>query len=96
MKLYQFTYTDNQSLSETRLLRRVSKFLENEGYLQGWAAGFTFRQSQKAEPLGDGSKRYFFEVSGKYLDTEGVDGDDHMKPTSGIPSNSAVARSVDI
>lgn len=78
MKLYEFTYADNQNLSESELLSRVEVFLQNEASLQGWASDYKFRQCKKAEPLPDSGHNYFFEVNGSYLATDSTRFDDEM------------------
>lgn len=75
MKLYEFTYSDNQNLTEAALLSRVEEFLQNECEHQGWAAGYRFHQLKKEDHLSDGTVQYFFEVNGDYLDSESANFD---------------------
>lgn len=82
MKLYEFTYTDNQNLSEPELLRRVGEFLGQECELQGWGADYRFRSCRQVEHLASGEKNYFFEVIGKYLSSDSVGFDQEISETS--------------
>lgn len=83
MKLYEFTYSDNQNLSEAELLKRVEAFLQSEGERQGWSSGYQFQQCKSADRLPDGSVNYFFEVTGQYLDSESTSFETEMGSDSG-------------
>ncbi|MBI4404116.1 MAG: hypothetical protein HY537_08145 [Deltaproteobacteria bacterium] len=91
MKLYEFTYTDNQKLSNAALNNRVEEFLQEESDLQGWAPGYTFRQCKDAHEIGPNEKNYFFEVLGSYLDADTLSSDDKVV-SSGTGSDSVAAR----
>lgn len=91
MKLYEFTYTDNQNLSEHELLRRVGEFLFKESELQGWAPDYKFRPCRQVEQLASGEKNYFFEVIGKYLSTDSVGFDEELSEASSSSRPAAVA-----
>jgi len=91
MKLYEFTYTDNQNLSETDLLQRVGDFLAKEAELQGWASGYNFHQCQKVQQTNSGEKTYDFEVIGKFLDSNSIDFDQETQEV--VSGNSSVAAS---
>lgn len=43
MKLYEFTFTDNENLSESEVLAALQDFLKNEAEIQGWANGYNLR-----------------------------------------------------
>lgn len=79
MKLYEFTYSDNENLPQPQLLERISTFLAQECETQGWASGYTFRESKAVESRGS-EKRYSFEVFGEYFDSEKADQAD-VRPT---------------
>lgn len=79
MKLYEFTYSDNENLPQPKLLERIRTFLAQECEIQGWAPGYSFRESKTVESRG-AEKRYFFEVLGEYLDSGRVDGEE-VRPT---------------
>lgn len=91
MKLYEFTYTDNQNLSEPELFLRLEDFLVTEGERQGWAPDYKFRPCQQVEQLGNGEKNYFFEVIGKYLDTDSVGFDEEASEPIATSSRPAAA-----
>jgi len=95
MKLYEFTYTDNQNLSETALLERVADFLENESILQGWAPGYKFQLCQKVEQLPGGERNFFFDVLGSYLDSDSLSFDEES-PDQAEPVGRAAAREADL
>lgn len=82
MRLYEFTYTDNQNLAESELLHRVGEFLSNESDFQGWAPEYKFRLCRQVEQLPDGSKNYYFEVIGAYLSDENLDGENEISESS--------------
>ena len=79
MKLYQFTYTDNQILSEAEISLRVTNFLALECESQGWASGYQFRQYQTPELLSDGKRNFFFEVIGDYSSSDSINFDEELK-----------------
>lgn len=91
MKLYEFTYTDNENLSEPELLRRVGEFLLSERDLQGWAPDYKFRPCRQVEQLASGEKVHSFEVIGKYLSTDSVGFDEEMSEASSSNRSAAAA-----
>ena len=91
MKLYEFTYTDNQNLLEPELLRRVGEFLSGECELQGWASDYKFGPCRQVEQLANGEKNYFFEVTGKYLNTNGVGFDEETSEAVSSPLSAVAA-----
>ena len=91
MKLYEFTYTDNQNLLEPELLRRVGEFLSEESELQGWASDYKFGLCRQVEQLANGEKNYFFEVTGKYLDTNSIGFDEETSEAVSSPCSAAAA-----
>lgn len=96
MKLYEFTYSDNQNLSETELLRRVEELLVKECELQGWAPGYIFRQCQKVQQVSSDEKSYEFEVIGKFLDTNSIDFDQEMQEVVSGNSQAAAAKDAEL
>ncbi|MFK7873649.1 MAG: hypothetical protein AB8C84_10890 [Oligoflexales bacterium] len=82
MKIYEFTYTDKQGLSDIDLQSVVSDFLEDEAENQGWEPDFSFHQTEKSELLPSGERRYHFAVLGEFQ--SGVD--------AGSPSESFVVQ----
>ena len=64
MKLYEFTYCDNQKLPERSLMTRIEEFLQKESIEQGWASDYKYRQIRAVETLPSGERQYFFEVVG--------------------------------
>ena len=95
MNLYQFTYVDNQNLPEADLKSRVSAFLNGEAELQGWAPGYSFKQSKSVEKISDGSLSFSFEVFGEYLDSESLDQDQEFKEAS-LSSEPVAARDAEL
>lgn len=94
MKLYEFVYTDDLNLSQSRLLRRMQAFLETEAVTQGWASGYTLRQGCPPESA-DSSVKYFFEVVGHYLDSEEVGTPSQYSVNNTAPVDPAAARDAD-
>jgi len=94
MKLYEFVYTDNLNLSKSRLLRRVETFLETEAVTQGWAPGYTFKQGRPSETV-DSTIKYFFEVIGRYLDSEEVEAPVQYSADHTAPIDPAAASNAD-
>jgi hypothetical protein len=68
MKLYDFTYIDNQNLSDSDLQKRVIAFLINECELQGWHNDYSLKQVS-ATKNSDDSIHYSFQVFGKFIDS---------------------------
>ncbi|MEK6706622.1 MAG: hypothetical protein AABZ06_12630 [Bdellovibrionota bacterium] len=91
MKLYEFTYTDNENLSEPELLRRVGEFLLSERDLQGWAPDYKFQQCKQVEQLVSGKRVHSFEVIGKYLSTDSVGFDEELSEASSSSRPAAAA-----
>ena len=89
MKLYQFTYIDNEKLNESALLSRVASFLENEALFQGWSPGYTFRQCQAPVRIPDGGMQYYYEVNGKFFDSEDLE--DNNQPRGESKSGRHIA-----
>lgn len=89
MKLYEFTFTDNQNLAESDIVRRLQDFLASEAEMQGWAAGYNLRQCQQVEQLADGRCRLTFEVLGEYVDSNSLDFDSEVQEKS--PPKTALA-----
>ncbi|MBI4405574.1 MAG: hypothetical protein HY537_15535 [Deltaproteobacteria bacterium] len=86
------TYLDNQKLPKAALSQRVEEFLRKESELQGWAAGYTFRQCKETQDRGPNQKEYFFEVLGNYLDMDSAGSEkEELSPTKG-PDSSVAAR----
>ncbi len=83
MKLYEFTFNDNTSLSESGVLATAQESLKEEALLQGWAPGYNLRQCQKPKHLSNGEVEYYFEVEGEIL-ADGQSGEDQetQKPGS--------------
>ncbi len=73
MKLYEFTYHDNQNLSEPEVLGRLKDLLETEAEMQGWASGYNLRQCKEVEQKASGERVFTFEVLGDYLDSDFID-----------------------
>jgi len=94
MKIYEFTYTDNQNLSESELLVRLQGFLESESSLQGWAPGYKLQQCRKSEQLPNGGRNFYFEVFGKYIDSESTNMDEETSELQPLPSRSAAASGI--
>lgn len=94
MKLYEFTYTDNQNLSEPELLRRVGEFLSKESELQAWAPDYEFRPCRQVEQLASDEKNYFFEVNGKYLNSDSLEFDQEVSEAA--PSSRPAAAAKDL
>lgn len=81
MKLYEFTFSDNTNLSESKILDMAMESLKEEAVLQGWASGYNLRQCQNSKQLNDGSIEYYFEVNGEYIvDGQSGEGQDSSKP----------------
>ena len=91
MKLYEFTYVDNQNLSEQELLHRVGEFLFSESVLQSWAPGYEFWPCRKVEQLANDEKNYYFEVTGKYLSADSVGFDEEILETAPTSSGRPAA-----
>lgn len=70
MKLYEFTYTDNQNLTEIEILQSLGDFLSAETAMQGWAKGYNLRQCKDIRQLVDGQRQFTFEVIGEYIDSK--------------------------
>lgn len=73
MKLYEFTYTDNQNISESEILHSLQDFIASEAELQGWANGYILRQCKEVLQLANGEKQFTFEVLGEYIDSNSLD-----------------------
>jgi hypothetical protein len=94
MKLYEFVYTDNLNLSKSRLLRRIQTFLETEAATQDWAPGYTFKQGRPSESV-DSTIKYFYEVIGRYSDSEDVEAPGQCSTDHIAPIDPAAASNVD-
>lgn len=79
MKLYEFTYTDNQNISESEILHGLQDFLASEAELQGWANGYNLRQCKEIVQLAGGEKQFTFEVLGEYIDSNGLNFNDEIR-----------------
>jgi len=79
MKLYEFTHTDNQNISESEILRDLQDFLASEAELQGWANGYNLRQYKEIVQLASGERQFTFEVLGEYIDSNGLDFNDEIR-----------------
>ncbi len=82
MKLYEFTFTDNQNLAEADIVQRLQDFLANEAEMQGWAAGYNLRQCKEVQHLADGRRQLTFEVLGEYIDWNVLDFDSEVQEKS--------------
>jgi hypothetical protein len=91
MTLYEFTYTDNQNLPESKLLERLQDFLEKEKALQGWAPGYRLQQRRKVEHLPTGERNFYFEVLGRFLDSESISVDEDVEENQSSSSRAAAA-----
>ena len=91
MKIYEFTYTDNENLCKSELLHRIQAFLENEAVFQNWSPGYSFRQSKSADQIAAGTQ-YFYEVIGRYMDSEGISHRGESVPTGILTNDPAAAR----
>jgi hypothetical protein len=89
MKLYEFTYTDNQNLTETEILRSLDDFLSSEAAMQGWARGYNLRQCKDIRQLADGQRQFTFEVLGEYIDSNSVDFDQEIQENT--PPKTSIA-----
>lgn len=79
MKLYEFTYTDNQNLPETEILQSLQDFLSSEAEMQGWAIGYNLRQCKDVQQLVDGQRQFTFEIIGEYVDSNSIDFDQEIQ-----------------
>lgn len=83
MKLYEFTYTDNQNLTETEILQSLEDFLLSEATFQGWAPGYICYQCQNPKQITDGEKEYCFVVEGDILsEVQDESGEENHKDDS--------------
>ena len=92
MKVYEFTYSDNQNLSAEELSKRVESFLLKESDLQGWMPGYKFQQAG-SEKKPEGHTVYLFEVFGNYLDEKNTTFESESKASDAI-SNEFAAREI--
>ena len=95
MKLYEFTYTDNQNLSESEILRSLEDFLSSEADMQGWAKGYNLRQCKVIRRLAEGQRQLTFEVLGEYIDSNSVDFDQEIQENI-VPTKSVTAQEAPI
>jgi hypothetical protein len=79
MKLYEFTFTDNQNLAESDIVQRLHDFLANEAEVQGWAAGYNLRQCKQVEQISESRRQLTFEVLGEYVDSNVLDFDSEVQ-----------------
>lgn len=79
MKLYEFTFTDNQNLTETEIIEDLKEFLLSESEVQGWANGYNLRQCKDIQHLPSGQRQLTFEVLGEYVDSSTIDFDQEMQ-----------------
>jgi hypothetical protein len=91
MKLYEFTFTDNLNLSETKILEYVENAMVQQAMEDNWAEGYTYKQSQAPELLPTGEKRYHFAVFGELLEDVG-DGSAKQKSTSHSSADDVAAQ----
>ncbi len=89
MKLYEFTYTDNQNLTVSEVLRSLEDFLSSEADMQGWVKGYNLRQSKEIRQLADGQRQFTFEVLGEYIDSNSTDFDQEIQENS--PPKTSIA-----
>lgn len=92
MKLYEFTFTDNENLSESDVLEGLQDFLKTEAEMQGWVSGYNLRQCKEVVQLPDGKRIFTFEVLGQYIDSNSVDFNDHLAAEVNTKSHVAVAK----
>lgn len=91
-KLYEFSYTDKQGLTEAEICHAVAELLEHEADTQSWEPDFSFAQNAKPEQLEDGRIRYYFQVSGQFSDEEGsIDSEDGPDQDAHFRGNDQVA-----
>ncbi len=95
MKLYEFTYTDNQNLTESEILQSLEDFLLSEAEMQGWVAGYNLRQCKKIQQLDDGQRQLTFEVLGEYIDPNSVDFDQEIQEKT-PPKTALASKEVDL
>ncbi len=92
MKLYEFTVTDNFNLPESQILEQADIEMLTQASEEGWAEGYTYKQSQEPEFLPTGEKRYHFAVYGELLQGVGEAGSANQKSTSHASSDDVAAQ----
>ena len=82
MKLYEFTFTDNQNLPESEVLALTRLAMVTEAATQGWAPDYAIAQCKPFEQLPSGERRYFFAVQGKWASNPGTEDSPTPQTTS--------------
>lgn len=96
MKLYEFTFTDNENLSESEVLEALQDFLKNEAEIQGWANGYNLRSCKEVVQLADDKRVFTFEVLGEYIDSNFLDFNDLLAAEVDNKSHVAAAKEVSL
>ncbi len=91
MKLYEFTVTDNFNLPESQVLEQADIEMSAQASEEGWAKGYTYKQTQEPELLPTGEKRYHFAVYGELLEDVG-DGSTKQKSTGHSSADDVAAQ----
>lgn len=89
MKLYEFTITDNNKLTQQEVDQMVDEILAEESRLQGWASGFKCQLVGTIDTLSDGSKQYRFQVMGQFQIGSGSD--ENVRESDDFSSQPSVA-----
>lgn len=95
MKLYEFTVTDNNKLSQQELDQLVQNILKTESHQQGWMSGFQCSPVGIANTLKDGSKQYRFLVTGNFQLASSPD-ESVQSPDANFSAESVAARPLDL
>ncbi len=89
MKLYEFTVTDNNKLTQQEVDQLVDGILAEESQMQSWASGFQCKPVGVVETLGDGSKQFRFQVMGQFQ--IGFNSDENVRESDDFSSQPSVA-----
>ncbi len=90
MKLYEFDYCDNRNQPESDVLASVGRMLEKEAEIQGWAPGYSFRQTKPKKDIGHGEVEFYFVVEGAALRSDNAS-EPQDKDQNSIPNHEQAA-----
>ncbi len=89
VKLYEFTITNNNKLTQQEVDQMVDDILAEESRLQRWASGFKCQPFGTIDTLRDGSKQYCFQVIGQFQ--VGTNSDENVRESDDFSSQPPVA-----
>ena len=90
MKLYEFTITDNENLTDNKVLELAEQILKSEASSNGWT-NCILTKEDTVEKLPNGDKRYHFSIHGDAAQEFEIEEDSKAAPSA--PAKEKIAAS---